>query len=178
MRRMLILLLSVSIMTGCKDKTVPQETAEKKQETRLSRQLPDLHTTDTCHAGNHEYTYTIDRISNDSLGYVIDEFGDKFSATTLTIGVARDGKSIFRHTFTKESFKEYLTEDFLDNSIVDGCRFIRVKEGNVYFELAVSYPDSDMSQPFLLTIAADGSYRVSKDDSLFDEDDESYNDGV
>lgn len=177
MKRILILLLSAAVITGCKDKTVRQETVVEKQETRLSRKLPDLHTTDTCNVGSHRYVYTIDRISNDSLGYVIDEFGDKFSATKLTIGVVRDGNSLFRHTFTKDSFKKYLDKDFLDNSIVDGCRFIRIEEGNVYFELAVSYPDSDMSQPFLLVIAPDGSYNVSKDDSLFDEED-TYTDGV
>ncbi len=177
MKHLLILLLPAIILSGCKDKTVQQENTPKKQEGVLSRKMPDLHTTDTCNSNGHKYVYTIDRISNDSLGYVIDEFGDKFSATTLTIGVTSDGSHMFSHTFTKASFKAYLTEEFLDNSIVDGCRFIKVDGGNVYFELAVSYPDSDMSQPFLLTIAPNGSYNLSKDDSLF-EDDDSDRDGV
>ncbi|MBO7347825.1 MAG: DUF4738 domain-containing protein [Bacteroidaceae bacterium] len=177
MKHLLILLLPAVILTGCKDKNVQQDNTPKTQEAMLSRKIPDLHTTDTCNAEGHRFVYTVDRISNDSLGYVIDEFGDKFSATTLTIGVTRDGSRMFSHTFTKASFKAYLTEEFLDNSIVDGCRFMKVEGGNVYFELAVSYPDSDMSQPFLLTIAPDGSYKLSKDDSLFEEDD-SDNDGV
>ena len=59
-----------------------------------------------------------------------------------------------------------LDEDFLKQSILDGCRFMQVHEGMVSFSLAVSYPESDMSRPFILNIGPDGSYMIVKDDSL------------
>ena len=39
----------------------------------------------------------------------------------------------------------------MKNGILDGFRFNRVDNGKLVFSLCVSYPDSDLSAPFLLT---------------------------
>lgn len=167
------------ILASCGGKKSEEsQEIQKNQESQL-RSLPELDVTDSCKANGHLYIYTIDRVSNDSLGTITDEFGDKFANTVLTITVKKDGAQLFRHTFRKENFKEYLDHEFLSQSILDGCRFDKVEDGKVIFALAVSYPDSDMSQPFSLTIAPDGSYSIAKEDIDFvdEEDDDDY-DGV
>mgnify|MGYP002512485974 FL=1 len=62
-----------------------------------------------------------------------------------------------------------LDKDFFKNSILDGCRFMKIHEGMVSFSMAVSYPESDMSRPFILNIGPDGSYMILPDDDLDEE---------
>ena len=158
-----------------KEETTQKEVSEQPSQTRS---LPELNLTDSCKADGHLYIYTIDRISSDSLGTITDEFGDKFADTQLSITVRMDGAQIFHKVFRKENFKQYLTVDFLSQSILDGCRFDKVDDGKVIFALAVSYPDSDMSQSFSLTIAKDGSYSIEKVDIDYLDEDDDNNDGV
>jgi hypothetical protein len=54
----------------------------------------------------------------------------------------------------------------MKNGILDGFRFFRVDDGKLVFSLCVSYPDSDLSSPFLLTIGPDGSATITKDELM------------
>ena len=65
-----------------------------------------------------------------------------------------------RHIFL-HFFKKY--------GIIDGMRFNRAEEGKLYFNTCVSYPESDMSRPFILNIGPDGSYMILPDDDLDEE---------
>ncbi|MBR4516678.1 MAG: DUF4738 domain-containing protein, partial [Bacteroidaceae bacterium] len=57
--------------------------------------------------------------------------------------------------------------------IMDGMSFNHAEEGKLYFNACVSFPESDMSCPFILTIGPDGSYTITPDTS-FDEADETF----
>ena len=54
----------------------------------------------------------------------------------------------------------------MKNGILDGFRFNRVDNGKLVFSLCVSYPDSDLSAPFLLTIGPDGSSTIVEDEFM------------
>ena len=79
--------------------------------------------------------------------------------------VSRAGSQFFRREFTKRSFKGHLAEGFEKNAIFDGFRFTRLEDGKLYFSVCVSYPDSDLSQPFILCVAPDGSYTIEPDNN-------------
>lgn len=140
-----------------------------QEEASTIHRLPRLHVEDTCRVGGNTYSWVIDRVANDSLRVVEDDMGFRYADNTLKILVRRNGSVIYSHQFTKADFAHLLPRDFVSKSILDGCRFLQVQDGMVTFSLAVSYPESDMSQPFKLNIATDGSTRLVKSNEIEDE---------
>ena len=125
--------------------------------------MKDYDLTDSVTLGSHLYVYTIHRQADDSLKVVVDENGDKFVDNYYDLTIVRDGANFFRRRFTKLSFGSQLDESFRKNGILDGFRYMSAKEGKLTFGVCVSYPESDMSEPFLLTVGPDGSFTLEPD---------------
>lgn len=169
----ILLLLPLLAFCGCRQKSA--ETVEKvqvstsvKPHVSILHSLPELHVQDSCVSGHNLYVWMIDRVS-DSLDIVTDELGDRFADNTIKISVRKNGSSLFARTFRKADFRHLLDKDFVEQSILDGCRFVQVNGGTVTFSMAVSYPESDMSRPFKLDIGSDGSYMIVQDDDMEEE---------
>lgn len=126
---------------------------------------------DTIHVGSHEYICTVHRESDDSLKAVTDENGSVYIDNHYDLSIIKDGSSFFRHRFTKASFGSQLDEGFRKNGILDGFRYLKSEDGKLFFSVCVSYPDSDMSNPFFLTIGPDGSF-VLEPDNIMDVEEE------
>ena len=173
-KRLGLLLLPLFALVSCtssEQKQEPQEQASAPvtKVENITHSLPLLFTEDTYKVGNNQYAWSVERKACDSLDVVVDEMGDKYYDNTITIHVKKNNSKLFSKTFKKSDFRHMLDKDFFKNSILDGCRFLKVHEGMVTFSLAVSYPDSDMSRPFILNIGPDGSYMILPDDNMDDE---------
>ena len=157
------------IFVSCgKKQEKPVETApveETKTEPSIHR-LPEYHFTDSVQVGQRTYVYTLHREAVDSLGSVSDEYGDHYVNTFYTLDIKRGGSQFYSKRFTKQTLAGKLPADFMKNGILDGFRFFRVDDGKLVFSLCVSYPDSDLSSPFLLTIGPDGSSTITKDELM------------
>ena len=129
----------------------------------VEHRMKNYDLTDSVTMGNHLFVYSIHREADDSLKVVIDENGDKFVDNFYDLTIKRDGAGFFRRRFTKLSFGSQLDETFRKNGILDGFRFISAKEGKLTFGVCVSFPESDMSEPFLLTIGPDASFTLEPD---------------
>ncbi len=167
---LVFLLLLLAACSGS-DKKVQTETevaTPQQDAASVVHRLPRLHVQDTCHANGNAYSWEIDRMAVDSLGIVQDDMGYRYVDNSVKLQVYRNGSVLFAKTFHKADFAHLLSKDFLSKSILDGCRFIQVEDGIISFALAVSYPDSDMSQPFRLTIAPDGSTALQKSNEVED----------
>ncbi len=140
-----------------------------QENTKVIHRLPRLHVLDTCRVGDNVYTWEIDRVASDSLGIVMDDMGFRYADNSVKLHVYRNGGVLFAKTFRKADFAHMLGQDFLSKSILDGCRFLQVQDGVIFFSLAVSYPESDMSQPFKLSIAMDGNANLLKSNEMDDE---------
>ena len=57
---------------------------------------------------------------------------------------------------------------------MDGLRFNHAEEGKLYFNTCVSFPDSDMTCPFILTIGPDGSFTLAPDPTFGEEEDDEF----
>ena len=125
---------------------------------------PELSIDRTEEAGGHKYHYTIERRPVETT--VTDEDGNVFYDNSISLAVQRDGSVLYSRTFTREDFLPMLDKGFCRYGILDGCRFVEIKGGNVVFSLCVSYPESDMLAAYLLTIHADGSATFSPDNTL------------
>lgn len=127
------------------------------------RSLDTYHYSDTVSMGGHAYVYTLDRQTDDSLRMVKEESGEQWKDNFYRLTIVRDGVPFFERRITKTTLGGLLPEDFRVNGILDGFRFVRAEKGRLCFSLCVSYPNSDMSAPFQLIIAADGSSAFEMD---------------
>jgi len=163
--KLLYLSIVALAFCACNDKSGQKEgqsTANTEQQASEHR-MKDYDLTDSVTLGSHLYVYTIHRQADDSLKVVVDENGDKFVDNYYDLTIVRDGANFFRRRFTKLSFGSQLDESFRKNGILDGFRYMSAKEGKLTFGVCVSYPESDMSEPFLLTVGPDGSFTLEPD---------------
>lgn len=163
----LILFASVSCS---RQKTETQQTQQTEQGADETRSLPDYAYTDSLMQGSHKVVYTITSQSDETLPEVVDEDGVKYMDNRFSLIITKDGKAFFNHSFTKGDFRSLLSNDFQKYGIMDGLRFNYAEEGKLYFNTCVSFPDSDMSCPFILTIGPDGSYTITPDTTVEDEE--------
>ena len=168
----LIFLFSYSLisLTSCtKQKTETQETTQTEQEIDGVWSLPGYAFTDSLMQGSHKVVFSITSQPDDELPEVVDEDGVKYKDNRFNLLITKDGKTLFDRSFTKADFNFLLSKDFQKYGIMDGLRFNHAEEGKLYFNTCVSYPDSDMSCPFILTIGPDGSYTITPDTTVDDE---------
>ncbi|MBO7099120.1 MAG: DUF4738 domain-containing protein [Bacteroidaceae bacterium] len=163
--KILYLCLLFPVFCSCgdnKDQKDGQNTLTTEQQASVHR-MKDYDLTDSVTMGNHLFVYTIHREADDSLKAVVDENGDKYVDNYYDLTILRDGTSFFRRRFTKLSFGNQLDESFRKNGILDGFRYMSAKEGMLTFGVCVSFPESDMSEPFVLTVGPDGSFTLEPD---------------
>ena len=159
----LIILFSYSLIffTSCGPQKIEQEGSDQTdQDNDGVWELPNYTYTDSLMQGSHKVVFTITSQP------------DEFKDNRFQLLIMKDGKQLFNRSFTKADFKSQLSEDFQKFGIMDGLRFNHAEEGKLYFNTCVSFPDSDMSCPFLLTIGPDGSYTITPDTTFGEEDDE------
>lgn len=167
-RHILLLMAALVLMSGCRR----GEKNSQVQIVRTQNVVPQLHRsptydyTDSLSVGSRRWRYSIHREACDSLNVVTDEEGNRYVDNFYQLTVTKDGRPFFAQRFTKESFASRLTADFRKYGILDGCRFSRYEDGKLFFSLCVSYPESDMSSPFILAIGPDGSHTIEADNML------------
>lgn len=168
---LIILFLSFLIFfTSCgPQKTENTGGNQTEQDSVTVRSMPNYAYSDTIMQGSHKVVYTITSEGVDDLPIVVDEDGVKYKDNRWKLVITKDGSQLFNRSFTKADFKSKLSEDFQKYGIMDGLRYNHAEEGKLYFNTCVSFPESDMSCPFLLIIGPDGSYRLEPD-TTFDED--------
>ena len=162
---------SLVFLFSCNNKkTETQEITQAEQPADEIHSLKKYAFTDTLMQGSHKVIYTITSQPDDELPMIVDEDGVKYKDNRYKLVIIKDGNTLFNHSFTKADFKSLLSSNFQKYGIMDGMRFNHAEEGKLYFNTCVSYPDSDMSCPFILTIGPDGSYAISPDTTVDDED--------
>ncbi len=168
-----MLALSAVVLSACNngDKAKSDAGASKvaQEDENVIHKLPRLHVQDTCRVGANTYSWEIDRTVCESMDVVVDDMGFRYADNMVKLVVHLNGNKLYGRTFTKLDFAHLVGDDFLTKSILDGCRFLQIQDGKITFSLAVSYPDSDMSQPFKLDIASDGSSNLVKSNDIEDE---------
>ena len=174
-----LLIISISqflifSLSSCGNKDKEKDTWTAPEHEVVTRQMPDLELTDSAKNGGNTYVYSILRTPSDSLPRVKDDMDDLYKDNTIRLTLRRNGSVYFDKTFTKATFAQSIDKDFYNNAILDGIRFLRVEPGQgLIFSFAVSYPDSDMSVPFLMTISDAGAFSFIKDENLDHEEGDS-----
>ena len=166
-----MIMLAATVMASCGNKKSQDDAWVAPQHDTVVRQMADYHLTDSLVVGGRHYRYEITRVASDSLPKVKDDMDDLYADNTIRLTLSRDGAQYFDKTFTKAVFASSIDEAFYRNAILDGIRFLKAEPGQgLTFSFAVSYPESDMSMPFLLTVTDQGTFSFVKDDTLDVED--------
>ena len=160
----LLVLVAATLLCGCKKETAKETTSIEVAETGpQTHRLDALHYIDSLKVGSRNYAYTLHRDSDEGLGTVTDEYGDKWVNTFYELTVECNGQPFFKKRFVKETIAYLLPDDFKEQGILDGFRYMHSEYGKLLFSFCVSYPNSDMSAPFLLAIGPDGSHSIEPD---------------
>ena len=173
MKRFLIIGLGLVFLASCGPQKIEQEGSDQTdQDNDGVWELPNYAYTDSLMQGSHKVVFTITSQPDEELPEVVDEDGVKYRDNRFNLLIVKDGRTLFERSFTKADFKSKLSEDFQKYGIMDGLRFHHAEEGKLYFNACVSFPESDMIYPFLLTIGPDGSFKLAPDTTFGEEDED------
>lgn len=113
------------------------------------------------------YRIVIHRAANDSLPKIEDEDGDLFVDNTITLSITRDkSERFFDKTFTKQSFASLMDERFVSHAMLEGMVFDKATDQGLVFAASVSYPQTDLFVPVIITISSSGTMALRKEVSL------------
>lgn len=117
------------------------------------------------------YGVQIRREPVDSLPMVTSDYGQKYVDNSVQVYITdRDGTPVFRHTFTKGSFRAYIDKDYQRNSLLSGIYFKGVTKQTLDFSVSISHPEmSDGDDvPLKLSVDRQGGVSISLDEEDFD----------
>ena len=91
-----------------------------------------------------------------------DDFGTEFADNIYRLVIQRDGVTFFDRSFTKAAFAHLLTPDLLQRGVLDGMRADTTLTG-LSFSVSISQPQSDIFQPFILSVDNAGTIAIARD---------------
>lgn len=102
------------------------------------------------------YTVDVTRMPVDSLPKVTDEIGQKYVDNMIKVKVSRaDSTIVFHRTFTKKSFLSWLDNDYRQNALLAGIRFLKVEDGLLVFTAWLNFPDAGDDEALELRLLID-----------------------
>ena len=171
--------LSVGLLTGCKQKKQTEDIIVRKVEAPKPQapiRMQEYSQVKDEKWLDREYQIDIRRVADDSLRMVKDETGQQYVDNRISLKVIRqDGSVFFSRTFTKASFNDYLDDDYRATGILEGLVFDRVEGNYLIFAGSVSHPQTDEYIPLVITLSNFGDVGISRDtqmDTNGDEDDQ------
>lgn len=180
MRYLTILLLGAFLMVGCKNTKTENVKAKEQliyqmdsvnKQTGVQR-MKSWQVEQEIVAGTKHYQLYIHRSPSDSLPLVKSEIGT-FNDNLIIVTITRqDHSRLFTKTFAKSDFSSFLSENYLNKTILEGVVFDVEKtekgNGNIILAASVSYPRSDLYIPFSITVTPSGKMSINKDEDAVD----------
>jgi len=118
---------------------------------------------------NGKYKIVTSRKPDNTLPLAQDGQGQKYYDNVISVTVSRaDGSVFFDRKFTKDDFRQFLTDDFSKNGALLGIVFDKIDGNNLVFGASVGNPDimSDEYLPLVLTVSNFGQVSIKKDTTL------------
>ena len=156
--------IAVCVMVGCKSEPKDIQEEHKRifqvesvgdasglQQMQVSKIKQDI----VCK--DKKYQLIVEREPNPALPHVKSEMG-VFLDNNISV------RKLFEKVFTKRDFANYLTEEYLASSVLEGLVFDDVKTGNkktITLVASVSYPMTDLYTPFTIVISDAGNMTIS-----------------
>lgn len=124
---------------------------------------------DTVTVNGTTYRYTITRKADEGLAKVKNVAGKEFYDNKIELSIKNGNSEIFKHTFTRESFKSIAPTEFMSNSVLLGIVFNYDKANDhskFNFVASIGDPEDDeLYFPMTLTITTGGQISIDKDET-------------
>lgn len=122
---------------------------------------------DSIKTNTNCYLYQIERQPDSTLPNVKDQYSELvYLDNRIDVHILKNGKEFFRHSFVKSDFKSFLDEGFMKYGILEGFVFDRTTGNSLRFATSVSFPQSDMYIPLIVTINNQGQYDIQRDNIM------------
>ena len=174
MKHLLPILLAASfvMLEACEEKKkstdiITTKYVPKKPQPPIA--MPAESMSNTVQWMGQSYTVKVDRTPADSLALVKDENHQPYIDNYVKVVVLRqDGSELFKQTFTKTSFSDYIDDTFRKNGILAGIRFDEVETAGLEFSVVIALPDAvdDVFVPLDLVIDRQGHISITRDDDM------------
>lgn len=182
MKRLLFpIVCALVLLSACRGGQAQQADSDAANQDYESEQFADgiqrlreYNYHDTLRTNGHTYIYTIHREYSDSLPTVTDDEGNRHADNIYTLTIASDGRTFFNRRFTKSTFASYLSAEMAQKGILDGMMCDTSLPG-LRFAISVSFPQSDMFEPLLMQVDANGGISITRDergDEAFETDED------
>lgn len=113
-----------------------------------------------------EYQSSVLRRPDETLPVVTNEQGEKYVDNRITLRIISGGKTIVDKVFTKENFASLVDAGFLKRSILEGLVYDKTTPQGIVYAASISYPQTDLYIPLSLTVTADGTVSIAKNEML------------
>ena len=182
----LVLALTAMISCGGNNKTPQTEEIELKKPQKEVQVAPIAEKKSTREYADtidgKIYHITIERRHDEGLPIVEDVIGTKFYDNVVTLAVKSGGEEVYRHTFRKKQFLEYLSEDDIEYGSLAGMGYFKEesKKGKLVFTSQVCMPGMDGGTFLKLTLSTDNwKLKIQRDETTDMEIDRTeYEEGV
>ena len=167
-----LLALMTMACDGIQQKHTEQTTTQGGYVEASIQSLRDYTLQDTITIGGRLYNYTCALTHDESQPSFINPQGIEYHESLVSITIRRDSTNVFKKTFQKNNFREYVPDTFLKTSTMVGVNYNFNKRDEdrsaFYFIITVGDPDvtSDMVYPLELKVSTDGSYSLKKAENL------------
>ncbi len=176
----IVFLVCLSILISCKQKSkAPSENIDSSlaaDETIHQGviQMERSEISDTTKWHHRVYQYKIVREPDASLPKIKDSDSKSlYMDNHIMLTISCEGKQLFQKVFTKSDFNSFLDAGFKKNGILEGFVFDKVVPEGLRFATSVSYPQSDLYIPLVVVISSNGTLKISKDDIMDTDSEES-----
>ena len=152
-----VLAFGIMMLSACKEKKQSDDIITTKYVPKQLQDpigMPADNQSQAVEWGGATYQVSVSRVAADSLPMVKDEAGQKYKDNRITVSVNRkDGSSLFKRTFTKSAFAQYVDE---------------VDNGKLEFSVVVALPDAvdDVFIPLEMTVDRNGIINIREDDDM------------
>lgn len=163
-----VLLMALASCRGNKEKQT-MELLQAAEVDTVTHSMQSSEYTDSVQAWNSLVIYSIHNEPCDSMPVVTDQYGTKFKDNVFVLTIERNGQTVLKRKFTKNDFASLMTAEFRKSGMFDGFRCKNYEDGVLIFSTCVSFPESDMSQPFLVKVRQDGSVTIEQDKTPLNE---------
>ncbi len=113
-----------------------------------------------------DYHSNVLRQPDENLPVVTNEQGEKYVDNRITLRIISEGKTIVDKVFTKENFASLVDANFLRHSILEGLVYNKTTPQGIVYAASISYPQTDLYIPLSLTVTADGTISIAKEEML------------
>lgn len=115
--------------------------------------------TQTARLGGHDYSVRIRRTADKELPVVTDELGKKFYDNRVEVSIMRDGKQFFNRSYTKDAFREFLSDEEQKGTVLLGMAFDADRSDGKTIRLGAQVGQTGIEEgpAFCVEIPLDGS---------------------